>query len=234
MRPGTIGVIARRDLHGFFATPLGYLVGVPFMFLTGWLFYSSLISSRSGELPSYFDNLHFLLLVTVPLVAMRVIAEESRTRSLDLLMVRPLSETEIVTGKWVAVVAVLAVLTGPLVPFLAFVLRASDPDLGVLGAQVASTVLLVAYLAALGVAASSLAQSQIAAAVAATSIGLIQWFADSASSALPSTLVNTVALRPHLAGFAYGLLSFNDVAFFVLWSAIWLVCARLVVVAVRR
>jgi hypothetical protein len=35
MRPGTVAVIARRDLHGFFATPLGYLVGVPFMFLTG-------------------------------------------------------------------------------------------------------------------------------------------------------------------------------------------------------
>src|SRR5688572_32508714 len=102
---------------------------MPLLALSGWYFYSVLVGDRTSELRRYFSQLEFLLLLTVPLFSMRSIAEERRSGSLDLLLVRPVGEGAVVLAKMAGIVAtVLALLTPAFALFLASVARLGDPD----------------------------------------------------------------------------------------------------------
>jgi len=234
VKPTVIAVISTKDLRSFFATPLAYLVGVPYTVLMGWYFYSSLVDTRSGELQTYFSGLHFLLLLTAPLLTMRTIAEERRAGALEMVFVRPVRELEITFGKWIAAVAILIILSYPLVPFLGVVLHLADPDVGILLAQLLGTGLLAALLVAVGIAASAAVESQLVAAFSAFAVAMVQWFADAGAGGIPNWVLRLAALRPRLVSFRYGVVSAEDGLFFVAWTLAWLFVANLLLTVARR
>ena len=224
-------VLVRRELRAAFSTPLLFLVGMPLLALSGWYFYSVLVGDHTSELRRYFSQLEFLLLLTVPLFSMRSIAEERRSGSLDLLLVRPVGEGAIVVAKAASVVvSILALLAVPFALFLAALARVGHPDTGALAAQSVGAVLVLMLVTCIGIAWSSMTPSQILAAAGALGTNIVLWV----GSGLSESTLRLLSIQWHVDAANSGLIAVTDLAFFFVWSAALLALARLGLVARRR
>ena len=158
-----IFLVARRELKSFFDQPTAYVLAVAFLGLGLYLSFRSLFAVSAATLRPFFDLLPWLLVVFVPAVTMRSLAEERRGRTLEWLIAQPLSETEVVLGKFLGSwLFVLVTLAGTL-PMAIGVLAVSEADAGIMLAQYVGAALLAAQMIAIGIWSSSMTRNQITA-----------------------------------------------------------------------
>ena len=163
-------LVARRELRGFFDQPTAYVLAVAFLGLGLFLAFRSLYAMSAATLRPFFDLLPWLLVVFVPAVAMKSLAEERRGRTLEWLLAQPLTEVEIVLGKFLGNwLFVMITLAGTL-PVAFGVLAASEADPGIMVAQYFGAALLTAQMVAIGVWASSMTRNQITAFILGASV----------------------------------------------------------------
>lgn len=156
-------LVARRELRGFFDQPTAYVLAVAFLGLGLFLAFRSLYAMSAASLRPFFDLLPWLLVVFIPAVAMKSLAEERRGRTLEWLLAQPLGEIEIVLGKFLGNwLFVMITLAGTL-PMAIGVLAVSEADLGIMVAQYFGAALLAAQMVAIGVWSSSMTRNQITA-----------------------------------------------------------------------
>ena len=156
-------LVSRRELRSFFDQPTAYILAVAFLGLGLYLSFRSLYAMSVASLRPFFDLLPWLLVVFIPAVTMRSLAEERRGRTLEWLIAQPLSETEVVVGKFLGSwLFVLITLAGTL-PMAIGVLAVSEADAGIMFAQYVGAALLVAQMISIGIWASSLTRNQITA-----------------------------------------------------------------------
>ncbi|HAH61887.1 MAG TPA: ABC transporter, partial [Treponema sp.] len=95
-------VIMKRELGAYFTSPIAYIVTGLFLIIAGILFFATFFLQNRAELRNYFSLLPVLLSFFIPALTMRIFAEEKRSGSLETLMTLPVTETDVVTGKWLA------------------------------------------------------------------------------------------------------------------------------------
>ncbi len=187
-------LVARRELRGFFDQPTAYVLAVAFLGLGLYLAFRSLYAMSVASLRPFFDLMPWLLVVFVPAVAMKSLAEERRSHTLEWLVAQPLSEIEIVLGKFLGNwLFVMIALAGTL-PMAIGVLAASEADPGIMLAQYFGAALLIAQMVAIGVWASSMTRNQITAFI----LGAFTCFA----LVLIGTPIVQIGLPPAIAGWA--------------------------------
>jgi ABC-2 type transport system permease protein len=176
-----------KELREYFSTPIAFVLLAVFWGLSGWFFSFGLFFVNVAQMVGSFHNMSLLLLLVMPLVTMRMFAEENKTGTMELLLSLPLAEWQIVLAKFgAAFVMLLAMLAGTATAVLPLVLYA-QPDLGpIVGGYLGITLLGAAFMG-VGMFASSLTSNQIIAALLTWGAVTILWFADYASAldALP-------------------------------------------------
>ena len=208
--------VVRKELAVLFASPLPYVVGALFNAVTGLLFVDQLRGREQALLQPLFPLAGFLLLLAVPVLAMRSFAEERRTGSLDLLLAVPVSTRALVAGKWLAAWLVSIVVTAPTAVFAALVFRYGDPDVGPMVSGYLGLLLLTAAVAGIGVLASSLTSSQPVAAMVALFTVLLLWFSDAGPDTVSiGGVLAHFSLSERLRSFAGGAVDSGDVVFLV-------------------
>lgn len=213
-----LGVLLRKELHATFTSPVAYAVGGVFLLVGGYTFSLSLFFSKVANLTYIFHQLYVLLVLLVPVLTMRAFAEERKADTLELLLTAPVREAWIVLAKYLAAMALLAVLLA-LSSSYAVVLRLyGEPDLApILGGYLA-LLLLASLLVAVGTLWSSLTENQVVAASASLGTFLMLWFADSVSYLLPAPLdlffVN-LSLIGHFSPFVTGSVFLSDVGYYL-------------------
>ena len=150
--------IARRELKALFDQPTAYILLVVFIAVNGFLCFRQLDLYGVASLRPMFDFLPWVLLFLVPAVTMRALAEDARSGTLEVVLAQPISELELLLGKYVGQVlflwlALAITLTIPLGLALG-----TAPQLGIVVAQYVGAALLILGLAGVGVWASSVAQ----------------------------------------------------------------------------
>src|SRR5205823_9822174 len=158
-----IVTIARRELRALFDHPTAYILLVVFTGVNGFLFFREVDMYGVASLRPMLDLLPWLLLVLAPAVTMRALAEDRRSGTLEVVLAQPITELELLLGKYAGqvlflLIALALTLTVPLGLALG-----TAPELGIVVAQYVGAALLVAGLAAVGVWASSVSQNQITA-----------------------------------------------------------------------
>ena len=213
-----IWAVSTRELRSYFLSPVAYLVAAFFVFGSGLLFWLILQSNREASLRGLIQNVHVLFLFVVPMISMRLLAEEQRLGTMELLMTNPIQEWEIVIGKFVgSALLVVSMLVATLVfPFFLFVF--GSPDVGpiVTGGLVA--VLQGSAFLAVGLLASSLTESQIVSAVVSFVVLLALWLSDNigqAAGGLFGQIVGYTSLINHIQGFSQGVIETKDVIFYL-------------------
>lgn len=238
--------VARRELLAYLQAPFTYIVAALFLFITGifWAFSLEAYAEYTGQAAMYgadplgpvegvlgpFANATMLMLIFVmPIITMRVLAEEQRDGVMALLLSAPISSTEIVLGKWLGLVAFFTGLLGiglAYAPLTLFVF--ADPPLAPFFTALLGVWLVAALGSAVGVMASSLSGSQIIGAVVAWAVLLGMWilsFLAETDGAL-QPLGELLGLMGHAQGFLEGLVRSNDLAWFGVWTGFFLFVAQ--------
>jgi len=171
----------RKELRQLFQTPIPYVVVGIFWVATGYFFSFNVFLVRAAHMVTTFHNMSLLLMLVIPLVTMRVFAEEKRGGTLELLLTLPLGEVAIVGAKFAAVWLLLFFMllgtAAAVVPLWIF----ATPDVGpILGGYIGVFSLGTAFVS-LGVLISVLSENQVSAATGCWALLLALWFIDYAA-----------------------------------------------------
>ena len=214
--------IARRDLTALFVSPIGWVVAGVFIFLvSGFGFIATVLAGQAATMDGVFGVItNFLMVILIPLVTMRVLAEERSQGTLELLLTSPVREWELVAGKWLgAFVFYLLLLATTLVYPVLLRVYASKLDVGLIAATYLGLVLVGAAAIAIGVLASSLTRNQIIAFFIAMAALLVIWYAGYLIGffvAPPANLFfQYVGGYSRFQSFSLGQAAVRDIAYFV-------------------
>ncbi|MER3404935.1 MAG: hypothetical protein C4289_07020 [Chloroflexota bacterium] len=214
---GTLAVM-QKELTTYFASPLAYVVIAIFLCVSGIFFSLGLFFLREASLRSFLPNLSVILLIIVPVITMRLFAEERGSGTIELLMTYPITDAQVVIGKFLAAFVLYLVMIGFTLLYALIVMIYGRPELGPILSGYLGVALMGACFLALGLFASSLARSQVVAAVLAFGLLLVLWIVDAAASALATGPVGTVltylSLVRHLDDPVKGVIDTRDLVYF--------------------
>jgi ABC-2 type transport system permease protein len=235
-----IFTIAAREIRSLFLSPLAWAILAVTLFILAYLFLSqieayTLLQPRLAALqaapgvsdivvaPLLGDAAVVLLLIT-PLVTMRTLSEERRSRTISLLLSAPVSMTEIILGKYLGVLTFFLILIGMLALMPLSLLAGTDLDLGKLAAGLLGLTLVVAAFAAIGLFMSSLTEQPTVAAVTTFGLLLLLWILDWAgnSGLDTSNLLSYLSMLRHYEPLLKGLFSSTDVGYYLLVTTLFL------------
>ncbi len=230
-------VIARKELRTYFSSPIAYVIMTAFLVFTGLLFIDSLSGAfREASLRGFLAgetlggllgetiNGAFVLLLLGPVLTMRLLAEESKLGTMELLLTAPVRDTEVVLGKFLAALFTLVVLLVLTIYYPILLWVFASPDTGPIISGYFGLLLLGAFFVAVGLFTSSLSSSQIASAVVGLVILLMFWFIDEAADFFrgkPEEILRFVSPRSHFANFARGIIDTEAVIYLIALTAIF-------------
>ena len=212
--------LLRKDLKAYFDQPTGYILLVIFVGLVSYLYFRTALVSEEASLRSLFATMPWVLAVFVPAATMRLVAEEQRDGTLEILLTQPLRGWVLLTAKFLAAflfvgVGVLLTVGIPLA-----LMTAGDLDGGAVVAQYIGTLFLVASFVAIGLLSSSLTQNQIVAFMVALALtmGLTLIGLPLVTEAIPLKLAvvfQDLSPLTHYRVIARGAIDLRDVLYFL-------------------
>jgi len=230
--------VFKRELKGYFETPLAYVFLVVFLFFSGYLtFRQGFFEGRQADMRTFFINLPLLFVFMVPATAMRLWAEERKTGSIELLLTLPIRVVDAVLGKffaaWVFLVIAL-VLTFPMVITVCYL---GEPDIGLIMTGYLGSILMAGGFLAIGCFFSAVSKNQVISFVLSVVACAILVFAgmpttmNYLSTFLPAGLVSAVSsmsFQQHFESIQKGVLELRDISYFVLLIIGWLAASGII------
>jgi ABC-2 type transport system permease protein len=210
--------VLRREFFAYFYTPLGYVFIAAYYLLTGFFFFNYNLYGNSSDMRSLFSVLFTITLFLVPLLTMRLLSEDRKMKTDQVLLMSPQSSAGIVWGKYLAALCVyLLGLSGIFLDAIVLAV-AGVPEWPVVAGNFTGLFLLGGALVAIGLFVSSLTESQVIAAVGAYCVGLFLMLFDGiaviiSGSAL-SDLMKALSMRTRYEYFTLGILGIDNIVFF--------------------
>lgn len=210
--------IARRDLAAYFNSPAAYLLVTVYLVISGFLFFSQVFLEGTADMRGFFSLAPLLFFIFTPLLTMRLLAEERAQGTLESLLVLPVTDWEVVLGKYAAA---LGVLSTAIVLTFAFPLSLStlgQLDWGTVAASYIGMLLMCGAYGAIGLMASSLTKHQLVAGVIALVIGFGNFLIGSMAplfSVGTQKVLQALSIHGHFQNIARGVLDTRDVLFYL-------------------
>jgi ABC-2 type transport system permease protein len=231
-----VWAVIRKELTVYFSTPIFYILGFFFLLLGGYFFYSntvyySLLSFQGGQNPQVaavlnphqmvfrplFGTLAIVFLMMVPLLTMRLLAEEKRSGTAELLFTYPLTDWAVILGKFWAALLIYAVLLLITLIYAAAFAAFASLDWGPILSSYLGLLLLGGACLSLGLFASSLTENQIIAAMAAFALlllfWLIGWQQELGASGLGRVFA-ALSMLEHFENFIRGVIDTRDLVYY--------------------
>ncbi len=222
----TVVPVLKRELKTYFTSPIMYAVVSVFLILSGYFFYTNLVmyvlfagSGVNIDLWEYtFNDVSYILLLLLPLISMRLFAEEKKLGTFELLVTAPLRDTDILLGKYCAGLIIIAamLILSLLYPLILSAIHVVFVPVLVPGYM--GLFLIGASFLACGIFLSSLTEQQIVAAISTAGLLMFLWFIDrSEDIAAPfvAGVLQQVSLFRHFFNFARGVIDTKDIIYFV-------------------
>ncbi|MDH7571194.1 MAG: ABC transporter permease subunit [Armatimonadota bacterium] len=212
-------VIMQRELHSYFTSTIAYTVAAFFLLVCGYLFFAVLSVVQEATLTPMLHNAAVTLLLISPAMTMRLISEERRTGTIELLMTSPVTETQVIVGKYLGSLAFFAAMLVFTLQYPIILMRLGNPDVGPMIAGYIGLFLLGAAFLSMGLVASTLTRNQIVAAIGAFSVMLIlwivSWVGSTGSTSAWTEFLRYISLLDRFQNFTKGLIDMRDVIFFL-------------------
>jgi len=217
--------IARRDLTALFVSPEGWVVAALFVVLTSAFgFVVPVLAGQAATMDGVFGVVTgFLMPILIPVITMRVFAEERSRGTLELLLTSPVRDWEVAAGKWLGALTFYVLLLATTLVYVVVLAiyvpgHLASLDLGLIAATYIGLVLVGAAATAIGVLASCLTRSQIVAFFVALALLLLMWYAGSLLGffAQPpvSRLFQYLGASNRFQSFSLGQLTLKDTVYF--------------------
>lgn len=227
----TFLALLRKEVRSYFVSPLFYVVAAVFLCLSGYYFYTDLIFFVTfGFGVNIIENfwqlllvdLRLVMLLSIPLLTMRLFAEEKKLGTIELLLTYPVRDGEVVAAKAVACALVFVVMLAGTLLYPVFVYRIQPFAVGPLVAGYVGLVLLGLSFVACGVFVSSLTDNQVVAGVATLGFLLLCWILSWNEAATSPTVLQVLvrlSMFDHFQNFSRGVIEAVDVLYFVCFIA---------------
>jgi ABC-2 type transport system permease protein len=233
-----IFLIAGKEFRSYLKSPMAYIVTCIFLLATGFLFvfYLTSTSYTDTSIRGFVDpgsglfgvSGPILMLLFAAIITMRLLAEEKKLGTWELLLTSPVRDTEVVAGKFLGS---LGVMVGMLVLTLYYpiILKTmGDPDFGPILASYIGLILFGSAVLAIGIFASSLTSNQLVAAVVSGGILFALWFIGIISQTAPKGLqqvLGYISLSSHFPSFVVGIIDTRDVVYYLSITVLFLFLA---------
>ena len=175
--PGLFAIF-KKEVKEYFAAPIALVVIATFWALCGYFFSFNLFFVNVAQMVTSFHNMTILLILMMPLLTMRIFADENKTGTIELLLTLPLKDWETVLGKYAAAVLILALMlagtASAVIPLAIF----AKPDFGPIIGGYIGVFIFGAMFMAIGVALSAICTNQIVAAILTWGALVLLWFID--------------------------------------------------------
>jgi ABC-2 type transport system permease protein len=215
--------IFKKEFKSYFTSPIAYVIIGLFLFISSIIFYVNL-SYQSAEYGFNLNYMALILILIIPILTMRALADERKSGTEVLLITSPKSLTNIVVGKYLAAFAVFLIMTAITFIYPIILSIFGKPALSeVIGGYVGFILLGAAFIS-FGIFASSLSESQIISAVVSIVGLLFMWLLQSIAPGLGgiwAKILNWFSLYSRTEDFFAGILSLGPVVYFVSFSALF-------------
>lgn len=217
--------ILKRETNAYFDTPLGYVFLAVYYLFAGFFFFRYNLYGNSTDMRSLFTILFTVTLFLIPILTMRLMSEDRRARTDQLLMMAPVSTLSIVMGKMLAAVIVyLAALSITLVQAVVLSTFATVEWSVVIG-HFLGLLLLGMALISVGLFISALTENQIIAAIGGFCVGFFLMLLDSLAGMISNSVlagfVSDLSFQTHYQNFTLGIFDFSDVIFYLSITALF-------------
>lgn len=212
-----IKYIFQKELRSFFNSPIAYIVIVVYLAILGWFFVSNLFINNISTLRTIFEMTPFLLLFFAPAMTMRLISEEKKSGTLELLFTKPIKEYEIVTGKFLAVWALYFFTLSPTLCYYLTVSILGTLDTGAVIGGYLGLLLVGAVFLAISVFGSALSENQVVAFIVSLFIVFTLFILDKILFYLPTSIaifLEYVSIDYHFANIARGVIDTRDIIYY--------------------
>jgi len=229
-------IICRKEMSSYFTSPVAYLLLTMFALIFGFFFWNALgffvfegmeMQMRGQQFPMNLNeqiirpllsNVSVVGLFFIPMITMRLFAEEKRTGTIELLATSPVRDLEIILGKWLAAVGLYCCLLLFTALNFAFLFRYGNPDWKPLAAGYLGLLLQAGALLAIGTFISTLTKNQIIAGAATFGVCLLLWVLEWVSAYETTTWSKVLAymsIITHFESFARGTFDSKDAVFYI-------------------
>ncbi|NQU43880.1 ABC transporter permease [bacterium] len=231
--------IFKRELKGYFATPVAYVFIVIFLFLNGlFTFQVSRIFERGQASLDVFFNWHpWLYLFLIPAVAMRLWAEERRSGTIELLLTLPVSVVQAIAGKFLAAWIFVGMALALTFPTVLTVMYLGQPDMGIIAVGYLGSFLMAGAYLSIGICMSALTKNQVVSFILAVVICLLFILAgfdvvlEAFNAWAPAWMMDAIAsvsFLTHFQSIQRGVLDLADMVFFASLILGWLYACGLI------
>ncbi len=242
-----IWTIARREYNHYFTSPIAYIVALVMLLTLGLIFGLVIIGATQSSLTGGFgggvnapgitwvgSTFDFLLLFLIPALTMRLMADENRMGTMELLLTAPIRDWELILGKWLgALLFVLTILAVTLIyPLILNSLETPGLDQKLMISSYLSVILLAAAYLALGVGISSLFSNQIAAFFSTLVVFIFLWWLIGFPASYVSAgadFFNYMSTTTHVDALNNGTINLSDITYFLSLTAIGLFIGKMAI-----
>ena len=214
-----INTIFRRELLGFFNSPMAHIFLVIFAIVNGYFFTNRFFLFGHSDLRALFDIVPLVFLFFIPAVSMGLIARENDIGTMETMSTLPLSTSQFVVGKFLAaLVLILLGLVATLIHFITLVFVGTNIDHGAIFSGYLGLALMGATFAAIGTYASSVTQNQVVAFIIGLFMVLVIYMLDKTLIFVPTSLagfLQFLAVDYHLSNMSRGVIDSRNLMYFL-------------------
>ncbi len=220
--------IALKEFKSYLASPMAYIVTGIFLVLTGFLFSISPSTYSETSINGFLGTGSILLLLLAAVLTMRLLAEERKMGTLELLLTAPVRDSEVIVGKFLGSLGILTVMLALTLYYPILLISFGDPDIGPIATGYLGLFLLGCTSLAVGIFASSLTSNQLVAAVVAWGILFALWFVGMAAGFLPEALgevIGYLSLSYYFPDFMRGVIDTRGIIYYLSITVLFLFLA---------
>lgn len=210
--------VAEKEVRSYFASPVAWIITAVFIAMWGYLFGIIIPGSREANFRPVLNNFSVTFLLAGPLLTMRLLAEEAKTGTMELLLTQPLREVELVLGKYLGSVTFLLFMLAMTLYFPALLLKFGNPDKGTLLAGYLGVLLQGMSFLAIGLMMSALTANQIIAAAITFVTLLLLWLSDALARVVSggaAQVAQYISVTKRFEDMPRGVIDTKDIIFFL-------------------
>lgn len=229
MKNSIIFTIAKRELNSFFDSLTAYILLIAFLGFSGfftWIYGADVFIRKEADLEVFFSIAKWTLFFFIPAITMKMIAEEKKTGTIEILLTKAVSPRQLVLGKYLACILLIIITLIFTLPYYFSVAKLGDIDHGATISGYIGLILMSSAYIAIGLFASSITNNQIVAFLLALLIGIVFHFIldviGSGSRGLMGQILNDLSVSKHFDSISRGVIDTKDILFFLGLTALGL------------
>jgi gliding motility-associated transport system permease protein len=214
-------IITKRELSSFFDSLIAYIIIILFLGFSGfftWISGSDIFMTGQASLQSFFSIAYWTLFFFIPALTMRLIAEEKKTGTIEMLLTKSVTDRQVILGKYIATLILIAIALLFTLPWVITISKLGNIDTGGVICGYLALILMSAAYTSIGIFASSITDNQIVAFLSAIFIGLFfhfifQIIAGDMTGSL-GKVINYLSVNNHFESLSRGVVDSKDLVYF--------------------